>query len=338
MQKDMKKNIYNEVICPLCSSNRTKCMYTVNSGDVLRHLNFHQNENLRLIIEKLWNGNSSRFYKCKECTFSFAWPFVPGNSKFYSEIYSDINFYPKQKWDYLVTQNAINNLNKNTKLADFHLLEIGAGNGSFIKSISPELLPKENILCSEFSNYGKNEILSFGVNCISVDLMDIESSNTKNKFDIICMFQVLEHISRFDEYFKKINDITNKNAHLFLTVPNHKMREFYDSLNSKLDLPPIHVGRWNKKTFEILCKRYMWDLLEYKIENLGYFKKLRKFIFDRSRYYSFMKKTDSFSNKYIRKSFRLLIYIFILIFHLPSLIRLFATDMGVAQWVHLQKK
>ena len=338
MKTEKKIRQVSRVVCPLCSSAQIKLIYSVNSNEVIKHLNFDKNDTLIHIVEKLWEGKSSQFYKCKECSFSFAWPFKSGNMEFYSAIYSDVKFYPKQKWDYSTTYNSIYKLGKSIDLKNINLLEIGAGNGSFIKSISPTLVPKEKILCTEFSNYGKGEILNYGVDCISVDLKDIDSSNNQNKFDIVCMFQVLEHIDKFDDFFKTINELARKNAHLFITVPNHKFREFYDSINFKLDLPPIHVSRWNKKTLEILCKKYQWDLNEYKIENPGFINKLRKLLNNRIQYFSFTKAINKIDNNYIGLPIKIISLIFIGFIYFPSVIKLFSTELGVAQWAHLQKK
>lgn len=338
----MKKTKLNSasgiVKCPLCLSERTDFLFSVNGNTVAKHLNAEKNDVLISITEKIWNGSSCSFYKCKECTFSFAWPFKAANMEFYSALYDDVIFYPKQKWDYSVTYNSIYQLYEKNNFKDVHLLEIGAGNGSFIKSISPKLIPKKNILCTEFSNYGINEILKYGVNCISADLKNIKESNIQNKFDIICMFQVLEHIDAYDDFFNKLNDLSAKDGHLYLTVPNYRYREFYDSKGSNFDIPPIHVSRWNKKTLEKLCNKYQWRLIEYKTESPGFLKKLRRFSFNRYYRLDLSIKIDKIQNKGFQLSIKSVIFIFIIICYFPSVVRLGITKMGVAQWAHFQKQ
>lgn len=337
MKTEKTSGDLNRVTCPFCASLHTKRLYSVNSEEVLKHLNFDKDDTLIRIIENLWESKTSWFYICEECTFSFAWPFKSANEEFYSAIYSNVKFYPAQKWDYSITRQSIYRLGDSLSLNGTNLLEIGAGNGSFIKSISPALIPKGNILCTEFSDYGKDEILNYGIDCISADLNNLEMLQYINKFDIVCMFQVLEHMDGFDDFFNKLNEITGKNAHLFITVPNHKFREFYDSINFKLDLPPIHVGRWNKATLDALGKKYSWVLKEHKIENPKFLKKLRRFLFNRYYYFSFTRTIDKIGNRPLNLVMKTVVFIYMIIIYFPSVVRLLATEMGVAQWAHLQR-
>lgn len=338
MNTKKHQDILETIKCPLCLSTKAKRLYSISSHEAAKHINTDKEEPLIPIIERLWGSESCWFYKCRECTFSFAWPFQSGSKEFYSTIYSNTKFYPKQKWDYIITHSSILKLSKSTKLKDIRLLEIGAGDGSFIKQISPSLIPPKNILCTEFSNYGKNKILQYGIECISIDLKDIDSQKYKHKFDIICMFQVLEHIDNFNAFFKKINEISNNNAHLFITTPNNNYREFYDSIDSKFDIPPIHVSRWNKKTFGLLGKKFKWQIKDYKVENPGFLKKLRKFLFNRYHYFNITNALDKIENKPISLIIKVFTFFVFLIIYFPKVIKLFSNNLGVAQWVHLQKK
>ncbi len=56
---------------------------------------------------------------------------------------------------------------------DAILMEIGAGDSAFVRRIAEDLLPKESILCTEFSDYGRKQIEKFGVICLSEDVRDL---------------------------------------------------------------------------------------------------------------------------------------------------------------------
>ena len=161
-------DIISNVECPLCHSNHAELLYSVDSNFAAKHIKLENDSSIVAIIEKIWGSKSSHFVKCMNCSFSYAWPFKSGTKEFYSRMYSGSDYYPKGKWDYNVTFNSISHIVSNNDPNQISLLEIGAGNGSFVKSISPKLIPKKNILCTEFSDYGKNEILKYDINCMYV--------------------------------------------------------------------------------------------------------------------------------------------------------------------------
>lgn len=327
-----------DIRCPVCSSSQIELLYSVSSHDTARHLNAENKDKIISVTEKIWAGPTGSFYRCNSCSFSFAWPFRAGNKEFYSAAYTGEIYYPEEKWDYAVTEKSMAKVIKKSKRSNIHLLEIGAGNGAFIKTISPELIPKANILCTEFSEYGKNEIQSYGVECIAADVKDIETSNRVHTFNIVCMFQVLEHMDTYGDFFKKMNEVTAKGAHLYLTVPNDKYRSFYDSLGSRFDIPPIHVSRWNKQTLEKLFGQYNWALVEHRVENPVFLKKLRKFLFNRYYHLSFAEKIDKISVKVLQLGIKAVLFLFLIIYYFSFVVKLGTTKLGTAQWAHFQKQ
>src|SRR5208337_399944 len=156
--------------------------------------------------------------------------------------------YPKWKWEFQETYEAIKKLAK----SDLKLMEIGAGDGAFIRRIAEEILPKENIFCTEFSRYGRHRIEYFGVKCSAEDVRCLSDSNSEyeDAFDIVCMFQVLEHMDRLELLFKKLNLLMKSGGNLFISVPNQRLIEFNENNGALLDMPPNHVGRWNIRCFE----------------------------------------------------------------------------------------
>jgi SAM-dependent methyltransferase len=91
-------------------------------------------------------------------------------------------------------------------------------------------------------------------------------NNYKGKFDVICLFQVLEHLDNLDVTFKTFNTIAAPGAQLFIGVPNSKKIKFNEIKGALLDIPPNHIGRYNKKNFQLLGNKYGWDISEIQIE------------------------------------------------------------------------
>jgi len=208
------------VLCPICSCSKCKYLYSVTSKMSIVHLGIDPDSErgnmLRSVIEDLWNGDICDVIQCERCSLVYANTFISGTHKFYSIAYMNQTSYYEWKWEYQITYEDIKSLYKISNLAEINLLEIGAGNGAFIKMISPELIPKENILYTEFSDYGKEEILKYGVNCVSEDISKLKNDKLKNKYNIICMFQVLEHMDHLKETFEKLNEISKDEARLYI--------------------------------------------------------------------------------------------------------------------------
>jgi 2-polyprenyl-3-methyl-5-hydroxy-6-metoxy-1,4-benzoquinol methylase len=230
-------------------------------------------------IKQLWGQDTCEILKCASCGFVFSFPFVAGDAKFY-----DLGFkrsgYPKWKWEYAVSYEAILKMLR----PDFRILEIGAGDGAFIKKIANVKLPPGNILCTEFSDYGKTEIEKLGVECLQADVRSMNDPELKHSFDAICMFQVLEHMDNLDELFSKLKWLMKDGASLFIAVPNEKRIEFNEMHKALLDMPPNHVGRWNKECFNIIGKRFGLVIHDYQLEKSGIFEKAKQFIMYRFFY------------------------------------------------------
>jgi SAM-dependent methyltransferase len=73
------------------------------------------------------------------------------------------------------------------------------------------------------------------------------------KFDIITLFQVLEHQDRPREFLEMVKDLLKKGGYIAGSVPNRKS-DFQQDLNQKInpgvDHPPHHVLRFSKEALE----------------------------------------------------------------------------------------
>jgi len=246
------KYIKNKGKCPLCNSEKKYLLYSIKSKDIARYIvPPTKPHKLHAIIKALNSISKEGLFKknfCKECKLIFCTPFTSGNSEFYTAMYKNEN-YIDWKWDYEVAFNKIKRLPKNKRK---NLLEIGAGNGSFVKRLHP-FVKKKNISCLEYSDNGIREIKKNGIANVNKDLL---TTKFNEKFSIICMFQVLEHMDNIDLVFNKISHIAKKGANIFITTPFPKTIMFFENSGTSLDLPPAHIAEYSKKTFEFICKKY----------------------------------------------------------------------------------
>jgi len=71
------------------------------------------------------------------------------------------------------------------------------------------------------TQYSENAI-NFAITKLHLDVRkgDIENINFGRKFDFICLWHVLEHIDKYENYLKEINKILEKKGKLLIEVPN----------------------------------------------------------------------------------------------------------------------
>ncbi|MBR8839346.1 MAG: class I SAM-dependent methyltransferase [Stigonema ocellatum SAG 48.90 = DSM 106950] len=337
----MKSKTMNN-ICPVCGSERNEVLYEVSCDDSARHFIVNRKcerfSQLRTHLENLWGANSCCVLRCGDCGFSYANPYIGGDKKFYDLAYQrNTDAYPTWKFEFQETFNFLSSLCLE-RLEDFPVLEVGAGDGAFIRKLT-EIVPSNFIWATEFSDYGAQQIRKLGVQVSQVDFREQEEWD--NKFAAICLFQVLEHLDDIPKTFEAINRITRENAYLFIAVPNNKRIDFNESNGALLDMPPNHIGRYTENSFKVIAQKFGWTIEDYKIEPAS----LKSFL-DEFALYKYLRNTQTDNSlDYLIESSRLLRKLFknSRVAHLKKLYRAkiamhYQEALGSSQWIALHKK
>jgi 2-polyprenyl-3-methyl-5-hydroxy-6-metoxy-1,4-benzoquinol methylase len=338
---DIKKKV-SGLTCPLCGDSEVEKIREFQSTDALIHLGINKTTNkfnqINSKITKLWMQSNAEFRVCKKCTFEFASPFISGDAEFYNLVYDGNESYPEWKWDFEISFNCISKIIGNTKNSELTLLEIGAGNGSFVKRISESLIESKNIVTTEFSKDGQQKIEDLGMKCLPVGIEEL-IKEYENSFDFICMFQVLEHLDNIDDVFKILFKLLKKDGRLFITVPNNVHRSKFESVGIVEDVPPIHVCRWSKESFKFISNHYKLKTVGYEIQNRNIVNNINKLIFIKYKNEFEYKLSGKNANVYIEKINRRIKYLFLAIWNIKHIISILTEkNMGVSQWVHFKKE
>jgi len=268
-----------EARCPACLNDRGEVLYAVTSEQsaqhsVVREANPERHDALRAHIEHLWGGATCRLVACTRCGFTFADPFVSGDHRFFDLAY-EREGYPAWRWEFDVTRRVLRDAYGAEGLRRAHLLELGAGDGAFARAVVPADMPAEHVLCTEFSDYGLRTIRAAGIAAVDGDVRALGPEHD-GRFDVVCMFQIMEHLDDFDGLFARLGTLTKPAAHVFVTVPNGRRVEFNERHGSLLDMPPNHTGRWTRGAFEALAARTGWAVADHRIEPEGALSKARE--------------------------------------------------------------
>ena len=262
--------------CPLCFCKTATKIWEASCSEQALHflsplVNREKYEKLKEHISYLQKSSFISLNKCTECDFIYSYPNYAGDKKFYDLIFSDSNKYPQNRWEFNKSIEII----KESQSTSPKILEIGSGDGAFIRKIvRNRITTKNSITAIEYSTFGKSKIKDFGIKCLSIDIKDNKKKLPHKEYDYICLFQVLEHLDDIHKLVDRLKNLLKKNGEILIAVPNEKIIKFNELNGALLDMPPNHIGRWSKKTFIKYCELHNLNLIDHKVEPFS----LKKFL------------------------------------------------------------
>jgi len=168
----------------------------------------------------------------------------------------------------------------------FSLLEIGCGSaglaGSFNKlGVAYYGIDIDQIMTSKAASDGI-------ANIRNIDFFDIDENE---RYDVVCASQVLEHITKPDEFIAKIYKHLNKNGVIHIDVPNHEslagmvQKLLRSDKNRYGEIRwPHHSISYKRETLEFLLHRHFSEVKTFSINSnhktwgqVGFPSTIRKF-------------------------------------------------------------
>jgi SAM-dependent methyltransferase len=181
--------------------------------------------------------------KCNDCVIQFFKPdSLAGSPQMYVALEKQEQYYLPRKWEH------------DMALADMdgsrNGIEIGAGFGSFVERVK-----KEKGIPFDGCEQNPSAIQVARSNGITLLLEDSDSlaKRLPRAYDVVCCFQVLEHVSRPRDLLHSFCDLLRPGGKLLLGLPNAD--SFLKHQFNLLDLPPHHMTRW---TAEVLTHLQAW--------------------------------------------------------------------------------
>jgi len=207
------------------------------------------------------------YYECNSCNIFYA-NRIPKN--IIEDVYSDLNYLKQAKSSYLDNVEyrkkrfgfeRIKLILKYLKNNDINksILDVGCGTGWFLE-----------IAKKEFSKvYGLEPSISLSKDTeerlkIKIFKKDLINQKFNFKFDVITMFDVIEHVPNPLEYIKKAYKILNKHGILVIFTPNNDSYGM-DVLKSKSThiCPPDHLYVFNNKSIKNIFDKIGFKVIHY---------------------------------------------------------------------------
>lgn len=197
--------------------------------------------------------------RCPDTGLEFyAPPELAGPPEFYNELYSSEDnvdwAYQALKWEFVVAGKYVPD--------QARVLDIGCGSGEFLQYIADRC----EATGLEQSPFGRDIALSKNLRCLD-QTIEMHAKQETASYDVVTAFQVLEHVAEVRSFLAAAISALRPGGRLILAVPNN------DSFigterNLPLNMPPHHMGRWNRASLEALGRFFDIDVKAVEIEML----------------------------------------------------------------------
>lgn len=180
-------------------------------------------------------------YQCNETKLKFFIPLnIAGSSQLYEKLQELNDYYIPHKWEHEI---ALQNLSEGETI-----LEVGCAFGSFVETGIQAGFQVKGI---EINQKAIKIASDKGLPVENINLQDFARLYPKS-MDVVCSFQVLEHIPDPKSFLKSCLTILKPNGKLILGLPNANSYLKYQTI--LLDMPPHHMTQWQEETVRSLEK------------------------------------------------------------------------------------
>jgi len=191
-------------------------------------------------------------YRCCSSGLCFYAPFtVSGDSGFYEQLQKFPWYYVPWKWEHEIALKYLSNGQQ--------ILEIGCAKGSFLEKAMSVVTSCVGLeLNSEAQKEATKNALE--VHCETIQEHSLRNAN---RYDLLCSFQLMEHISDLNAVLQASIDSVKNGGRLIISVPNNS--SFLKHAESVLNMPPHHMCLWDESSLTKLQ-----DFFSLKLEALHF--------------------------------------------------------------------
>ncbi|TVZ25561.1 methyltransferase family protein [Gillisia sp. Hel_I_86] len=203
----------------------------------------------------------------------------------YNELYNaDDPIYKRRSiFEYNLLKNGKPTISYNRKLLlakwlkpTSQILEIGAGIGTLGMYIQKKF-KNHNYTGLELDKTTASKARDLGINVLEGDFSSIK--NFKKKYDLILMWEVLEHIQDLKLCLKLIYERLSSGGVLLFSVPNYKKKDNYNSNSEVLHQvgPPVHLNFFTIESLHKIIENAGFEVIKLRKKRIPYLSRNKSF-------------------------------------------------------------
>lgn len=202
-------------------------------------------------------ASTIELYRCQDTGYRFFFPFnIAGDDNFYQHLQEKGKYYMPWKWEHQQTATLIS--------SGMKILEVGCAKGSFLNKIKNDF--DVEVAGLELNEKAAFEAKSSGLNVLT-ETIQKHAINHRDEYDLVCSFQVVEHISDIRSFIQAKVDTLKVGGKLIICVPNNDSFIKHEE-GGILNYPPHHMGWWNEESLRSLTNYFNIELNNFLFEPL----------------------------------------------------------------------
>jgi SAM-dependent methyltransferase len=238
--------------CPLCHESGGRPIATIPFRSIWSALEAQRGVKLgSAIVERHTPAEATELRECASCGLRYFSPSNPGDADFYEALGAE-GYYESFRWEFGVAAAGIR--------PEDNVLDIGCGQGDFLESIKGR--PGRTVGI-DHNPAAIARLNSHGIEGYAADVAELANIEGES-FDVVCAFQILEHVSSADDLITFAAALLRPGGRLLVSVPNRE--RYVQNGLEPLDHPPHHLSRWSGAQFGALAERYGLDLARVSFE------------------------------------------------------------------------
>ena len=215
-------------LCPACSASGAETIESIDRGELVRS---YRRKGID-VGAYLAGVERLDLCHCRQCDLGFFTPVRAGDGPFYAQLQTHDWYYQDDKPEYA---HAAAHVPEHGAV-----LEVGCGKGAFRAWLAPSVTYSG----LEFNDEAVARAQAAGLDVRKQPVE--EHAGEGRRYDVVCSFQVLEHVESPKQFFHACVQALKPGGTLMIAVPAQ------DSFlavapNSPLNMPPHHVTRWSDR-------------------------------------------------------------------------------------------